>query len=231
MTQMTQMLDEQTERQAEHVVHQASAEAETPTEVEVHEDRTRETRTPGFSRMRTEWSGQDAAQVRSLRAIVEGRILALFPDAFVLMNDLYEIVREPVRDPDTGFPLTDAHGFTVWARTESGAFVEDYSRLGIREREDFLFRITTNIFEWRQVAADMWGDAMFAKAQWEEAMSAGFTAPTGRLTVDDRTHRGRMNSTDERYFAIFQSLLSRRADAVVDSLTLLGQRLKDSLTS
>lgn len=226
---MTHTIDEQVARQAEHAVREEVRQAEQPAEVEVHEDRTRETKTPGFSRMRTEWHGEDAAQIRSLRAIVEGRILSLFPDAFVLMNDLYEIVREPLRDPDTGFPLTDAHGFTVWARTESGAFIEDYSRLGIREREDFLFRITTNIFEWRQVAADMWGDAMFAKAQWEEAMSAGFTQPTGRLTVDDRTHRGRMNSTDERYFAIFQSLLSRRADAVVDSMILLSQRLKDTL--
>jgi hypothetical protein len=224
------MVIDRLERQAEHAVREASEEAEQSAEVRVHEDHTRETKTPGFSRMRTEWHGEDAVQVASLRHIVEGRILHLFPDAFVLMNDLYEQVREPVRDPDTGFPLTDAHGFSVWARTESGAFIEDYSRLGIREREDFLFRITTNIFEWKQTQADLWGDAMFAKAQWEEAMSAGFVAPTGRMTVDDRTHRGRVNSTDERYFAIFQALLSRRADAVVDSLTLLGQRLKDSMT-
>lgn len=227
---MTDTIKPQVERQAERAVFAEVLTSDETTEVEVHEDRTRENKTPGFSRMRTEWHGEDAAQISGLRHIVEGRILQLFPGAFMLMNDLYDLVREPVRDKDTGFPMTDAHGFVIWARSDSGAFIEDYSRLGIREKEDFLFRITTNIFEWRQTATDLWGDAMFAKAQWEEAMSTGFIAPTGRLTVDDRTHRGRAHSVDERYFAIFQSLLSRRADAVVDSLSLLGQRLKDSLS-
>jgi hypothetical protein len=217
-------------RQAQQAVRAESKGADEVAEVRVHEDHTRELKTPGFSRMRTEWSGPEAAQISGLRHIVDGRILTLFPDAFVLMNDLWDIVREPVRDQDTGFPIKDAHGFNVWARTESGAFVEDYSRLGMREREDLLFRITTNIFEWKQRQVDMWGDAMFAKAIWEEAFSLGFTEPMGRLTVDDRTNRARVHATDERYFSIFQSLLSRRADAVVASLETLGQRLKDVLT-
>ena len=218
----------------EHLQHQAEASlrdiskaSEALAEVRVHEDETKELKTPGFSRMRTEWHGEDAAQISGLRHVVDGRILTLFPDAFVLMNDLWDIVREPQRDPDTGYPLKDFHGFTVWARTESGAFIEDYSRLGLREREDFLFRITTNVFNWKQTAADLWGEAMFSKAIWEEAYSLGFTEPTGRLTVDDRTNRARVHATDERYFSIFLSLLSRKADAVVSSVELLGQRIKD----
>lgn len=216
--------------QAEQAIREAVEEADSPADVRVHEDHTRELRTPGFSRMRTDWHGEDAVQINGLKYIVDGRILALFQDAFVLMNDLWDIVREPQRDPDTGFPVKDAHGFNVWARTESGAFIEDYSKLGIREREDLLFRITTNIFEWKQQAADLWGEAMFSKALWEEAYSRGFTEPTGRLTVDDRTNRARVYATEERYFSIFQTLLSRKADAVVSSVELLAQRLKDVLT-
>jgi hypothetical protein len=229
--------EQQEERYAPHLEHQAhqamrkeSKGDENVAEVHVHEDHTKETKTPGFSRMRTEWKADDHAQVSGLKALVDTRIVNLFPDVFELMNNLWDVVREPVRDPDTGFPLKYIHGFNVWARNENGGFIEDFSRLGIREREDFLFRITTNIFEWKQRQADMWGDAMFSKAMWEEAFSRGFTEPVGRLTVDDRTNRARVHATDERYFSILQSLLSRRADAVVSGVELLGQRLKDVLT-
>lgn len=230
MTVDTQITPEDA-RQADAALREEIAEAETPAEVRVHEDHTRETRTPGFTRMRTEWHGEDRAMVASLKAIVDGRIMTLFPDAFVIMADLFEVVRTPVFDTSTGEPLLDATGLVVWARNENGAFIEDYSRLGSREREDFLFRITSNLFEWQQTRADLWGDAMFAKAQWEEAFSHGFLdTPGTRPTVEDKTQRARAHATEERYFAIFQTLLSKKADAVVSSMELLGQRLKDVLT-
>jgi hypothetical protein len=222
-------VDEKQARQTETAVRAESKASDETMVVDPHDDRTRELKTPGFSRMRTEWHGPDATQVASLKHIVDGRILHLFPDAFVLMNDLYDRVRVPEGNPTTGEVLTDAYGFPIWKRTESGAFIEDYSVLGIKDREDFLFRITTNIFEWRQVAADMWGEAMFSKAQWEEAYAIGFDGPVGRLTVDDRTNKGRLHSRDERYFAIFVTLLSKKADSIVASMELLGQRLKDTL--
>lgn len=216
-------------RQADSALREEIKEADNPADVRVHEDHTRETKTPGFTRMRTDWHGPDKTQVDALRNIVDGRILMLFPDAFVLMADLFEIVREPLFDA-AGEAVLDARGMTVWVRTENGAFVEDYSRLGIREREDFMFRITSNLFEWQQTRADLWGDAMFAKAQWEESFSDGFVnTPGARPTVDDKTNRARAHATDERYFAIFQTLASKKAEAVVQSMELLGQRLKDVL--
>lgn len=230
MTTVDEAVTPEAARQADAALREEIKESDTPSEVRVHEDHTRETKTPGFSRMRTDWHGPDRAQIESLRAIVDGRIMRLFPDAFVLMADLYEIVRKPMVTAD-GEPVLDAHGLVVWERNENGAFIEDFSRLGIREREDLLFRITTGIFEWQQTRADLWGDAMFAKAQWEEAFADGFVnTPGTRPTVDDKTNRARSHATEERYFAIFQTLMSRKADAVVQSMELLGQRLKDVLT-
>jgi hypothetical protein len=215
---------------AETAVREAAKDADKTAEVDPHEDRTREMKTPGFSRMRTDWHGADAAQVQSLKGIVDGRILNLFPDAFVIMSEVYDLVREPEVDQTTGEFLLDKHGFKIWKRHPSGAFVEDFTVLTQRQKEDLLFRITTRLFEWQQTRADLWGEAMFAKAQWEEAMAIGFDEPPGKLTVDDRTQKGRLASRDERYFAIFLSLISRRADAVVNSMELLGQRLKDALS-
>ena len=103
--------------------------------------------------------------------------------------------------------------------------------LGIKQREDFLFRITTKMFEWKQTQADLWGEAMFAKAMWEERFSDGFVNAVGsRPTVDDKTNQARAHATDERYYAIFRATVSRRADALVDSMGLISQRLKDVLT-
>ncbi len=217
-------------KQVDAALREEIAASDTPAEVRVHEDHTRETKTPGFSRMRTDWSGPDRSQIQSLRAIVDGQIMRLYPDAFVLMADLFEVVRQPAVDQATGQVQMDNHGMVVWARSANGAFIEDYSKLTSREREDFMFRITSNLFEWQQTRADLWGDAMFAKAMWEEAFADGFTSTPGtRPTVDDKTQRARTHAADARYFAIFQTLLSRKADAITSSMELLGQRLKDAL--
>lgn len=203
---------------------------EVTAEVDLHEDRTRENRTPGFSRMRTEWEGSDAQTVAEVTGIVNNRIVQNFASAYAIMNELYEIVREPVHD-EYGTILKDAYGFTIWRQTPSGSYVEDYSRLGHKERENLLFEITTNIFAWEQAAANAWGEAMFAKAMFEERFALQFQdTPGGRPTVDDRTQYARSEAREERYFAIFQSLYSRRADAIVRSMQLLGQRLKDVIS-
>jgi hypothetical protein len=75
----------------------------------------------------------------------------------------------------------------------------------------------------------MWGSAMFAKGIWEEAFAYGYTTPRGKFTIDDRTQFGHLQSIEERYFAIFQSVLSRRADALVRSLQRLENMLMQSV--
>jgi hypothetical protein len=216
---------------ADRVLAEVSADLDTPAEVDLHEDRTRFLRTPGFSRMRTEWEGRDAETVAMVTGIVNNQIMLNFSTAYSIMNELYEIVREPQVNETTGEILKDAYDWTVWKRNASGAYVEDYSRLGHKERENLLFEITTNIFAWEQAAANAWGEAMFAKAKFEERFALSFRETPGvKPTVDDRTQYARQDAHEERYFAIFVSLYSRRADAIVRSMTLLGQRLRDRLT-
>jgi hypothetical protein len=215
--------------QAHVAVHEALKDADGTLEPSVDLDRTKETKTPGFSRMRTEWSPHDVPVIEAIRNIVDKQITQVFIDAYEVMNDLYTIVREPEVDESTGEILTDRFGYARWKTKPTGEFIEDYSLLGHKEREDFVFRIATRLFDWRQKAADLWGDAMFAKAQWEEAMAIGFDEPEGRLTIDARTHKGRLYSRDARYFAIFQSLLSRRADSVVKSMEEIELRLSQRL--
>ncbi len=192
------------------------------------DEREKRFRTPGFTRMRTEWRGEDRKVIQRARDVVEARILREFWDAYEVMYRVYDLVRTPEVDGN-GEVVRDRFGLVQWRRTPDGSYEEDFSRLTRAQKENLLFLITTRIFEWEQRAAAIWAEAMLSKAQWEERFSIGFDAPMSG-TVDDRRAAGNLDARDERYFAILQSFASRKAEALVRSLTLLSQRLRDSLS-
>lgn len=182
----------------------------------------------GFSRMSTEWSGDNREMMRHINSVIEGAILSKFEAAFLLMDEIYTIVRAPAANAD-GEPLTDQFGFTIWAKSATGAYLEDWSRLGYTQREHLIYKITTSLFSWSQQAAELWTESMFAKGIWIEEFALAFDHPIAG-TIEDRTAVGNLHSAEARYFAVFTSALSRRADALVRSVELLGQRLKDTST-
>lgn len=184
-------------------------------------------RSPNFSRVRIEWKPEDSSALTKIHEAVERAVQVEFAEAFLVLNQLYDVVRIPVLAD--GEPVKDQRGWVVWRTDQYGYPVEDWSLLTYSMRDDFLFRISTRLFSWEQKAAEIWGDAMFSKAIWEQQFAEQFYEPVAG-TVADREAYGRQHSMEERYFAIFQSMLSRRADAVVRSMNLLCQRLKDSIT-
>lgn len=224
------MTAEAKERAAEAAIEREKEGFEEPSEVRVHEDETRENRTHSFSRMRFEWAGQDAHVIQTIHQVADDRVMMAFPDAYRIINDIYEVVREQAHDEETGELLTDRHGWPLWQKAPSGRYIEDYSRLGIKQRDEFLMQITTRLFDWEQRAADAWADAMFAKAIWEERFALTFTDPDtpGRKTDESLTQKARLGAREERYFALFEASVSRKIDALVRSLERLAQRLKDS---
>jgi len=221
------------DRTEDQIIRDESAEADRPMSVEPHDDRTQEFTPRREGRMRHDLRPEDQDAVDGLRGIADRIMLERFGDAYVIINDLYEIVREPLVDPVTQEIQEDEHGFTMWARTDTGGYIEDYSRLTSAHVRDFLFRITVRLFAWEQEAASIRGDAMYAKAIWEQALSQGYqdarSAPGGR-TVEDRTQAARRHAREDRFAGIFQTTLSWRADALVKSMNLLSQRLKDVLS-
>jgi hypothetical protein len=214
---------------SDNPIDELSKTADVPMGEAENQEEAKKFRTPGFQRMRLDWKSDDRDILNRAKVTSETRLLREFPEAYRLIARVYDIVREPVYD-EFGNAVKDARGLTVWKTSPLGGYEEDFSRLGIRQKEDFLFAITTHLFEWQQLAADAWGEAMFAKAQWEERFSIGFDAPVSG-TVDDRTAAGRLDSREERYFAIFMSMYSRKVDSLIRSLELLNQRIKDSLSS
>jgi hypothetical protein len=223
--------DAQAAKQANRVVGELAREADKPLTVDIDPDRTRETATAGFSRMRTEWRPGEGAEVAGIVQQAQGIIYRAFPDAYLVMNELWMLVREPIVDQGTGEIKTNLFGWPEWQKHPSGAYVEDYTRLANREKDDFLLRITTGLLEWEQKASTLWLESMLAKGRWEESMATGFVSPTGRVTVEERTQRGRAYAAEDRYHAIFRAAVSRSADSLIRSLERIGQRLKDSLTA
>ena len=185
-------------------------------------------RAPGFQRMKTAWEGEDKRQMDRVQNVIDTTVLEIFADAYAVMSDLYDLVREPMV-AEGGEIQTDPHGFTMWARNPlTGSYVEDWSMLTTRQREDFLFRITTSLFDWEQRSADLWTKAMFSKGMFVERFSIQYDAPIAG-TIDDRNAKGNVEAAEERYFALMNSAVSRKADALVRTMTNLQLRLKDVL--
>jgi hypothetical protein len=200
---------------------------EEPLAPDIPPDRTRQFSHVNFQRMRTDWPAEDKVKLQEIGRLADQVIAARFADAWWLLERLYRVVREPQVTLD-GEPVKDLAGHIRWKRNAEGFYIEDWSRLGDAERSDFLHELVIHMVEWTQQAATMWSSAMFAKGIWEEAFAWGYTTPREKLTIDDRTQRGHLVSIEERYFAIFQSVLSRRADALVRSLQRLETMLMQS---
>ena len=69
---------------------------------------------------------------------------------------------------------------------------------------------------------------MFSKGMFVERFSIEYDAPM-HGTIDDRNARGNKEAAEERYFALMNSSVSRKADALVRTMTNLQLRIKDTL--
>lgn len=193
------------------------------------EERDRSLAGLNFSRLRTDWAtSADRATMAEIKAVVDGEVRRRFADAYDVMYELWDVVREHDVDEETGVTRVDRYGLPEWRRSPTGAYLEDWSRLATRQREDFLFRLVTQLFLWEQEAADVWGESMFAKALWQQRFAAGFDGPA-RATDKSREAAATLASEEDKFFAVYLAYLSKRCEAVVGSLRRLEQRLKDSL--
>jgi hypothetical protein len=188
---------------------------------------------PRFRRMRFNWGDPEEMQtVRMANQAVEALVVREFADAYQILAEIQGIVRTQRTTP--GGDLMIENGQPAWEKTALGKIIEDYSKMTRKQLESFLGQITTRLFAWEQSGEKMWMEAMFARAAYEERYAISYDALRGtatRTTVDDRNQHAAINAADERYFAIYMTSASRRSQAVVRSMTLLGLRLKDLLQS
>jgi len=207
------------------------ATAEEPMTSDPHPDRTTAMRTTGFSRMRTGWAGDDARMVMELEALSDKIIRSRLGVAFAIIERVRRHVRVPATDR-FGEVLTYEDGTPQWEKDEYGIPVEQWELLSDTDRLRLIGLIHSHMLEFEIVKANIWAEAMYAKGEWEEVFSRGYTAlpdhvVSGKPTIEDRTHYSQKNAAQERYFALFQSALSRKADGVVRTLAGM-QRFMES---
>jgi hypothetical protein len=208
----------------QEAVREIAAENEQPAVAELPEERARSFRFQGFSRMRTDWYGDDGMVMVRVKAMVNNILDNAFEDLLAIRFELYDLVRTTIGHDEYGLP--------IWEKSATGNYVEDWTRLGNGEQKRFLFQITTRMFDWERTRDELWAESMFAKTQWEEAFSTGWEeCEIGKRTEGDRTAAGRLKSQEERYFAIFRTYLSRRSDSLVSGMERLSQRIKDVHTA
>jgi len=225
------------QQQAQRVLEEsevpADATAEEPMTSDPHPDRTHEMTRASFSRMRNGWAGDDARMVMELEGLSDKIVRSRLAAAFAIIEKIRRHVRVPACNPRTGQVLTYEDGSPQWEKDEFGIPVEQWSLLSDGDRLNLIGLIHTHMLEFEIVKANIWAEAMYAKGEWEEIFSRGYTAlpdhvVSGKPTIEDRTHYSQKNAAQERYFALFQSALSRKADGVVRTLTGLQRFMENT---
>jgi hypothetical protein len=214
----------------EEAAHDAAQELDQQSELEMPEERSTLFKTQGFSRMRFVWRNEDARVMNQIHDAVDKLIYKNFREAFLIQLDLYEIVREAEVDEETGEVIRDRFNMPKWKKSPTGAYIENYSALTSTMRDNFIFRILNVLFDMEQKKEKAWMESMFAKAVFEERFAEAYDEPKSG-TIEARTAKANIAAAEDRYFALFQTAYSRRADSLVRSFTLLNQRLKDSLNT
>jgi hypothetical protein len=208
---------------------------EDPIEPDPPPDRTRGFTHTGFSRMRITWLDDDQERLAIVRATANDIIQAEFKVAFAVLDMLRKQARSPLVDGD-GVVQTYDDGSPKWELDEYDMPAENWSRIDPRTRENAMHAIAVFLVDMELRAVDMWAEAMFAKVIWEEKFAKNFTALpkdqlSGKPTIQDRTQWGHRNSTEERYFAVFCAVLSKKADALVRSMNRLYKLLENTATT
>lgn len=184
-------------------------------------------RSPGFSGLSLNWTRENNTVLARARGLAQQWLDQNYGDVIRMMNEIFDIVREKQTDA-SGEVLVDAHGFAIWKTNKYGRPIEDWGRLTKAQRDTFLFSIVTNLYTWRQRAADAWLEAMAAKAQWDEAFSGKFEELVSG-TIEDREAHGKVESQEERMFAILLEYRRRLADALIKDMDQLVRTLENSL--
>src|SRR5690606_9941589 len=83
---------------------------EEPVDIALPEEDATKWRTPGFSRMRMEWSPEDSIVLSKAKSIVDGMVIRNFSDAYEIMFKIYDLVRSPVVNIETGEIEVDQFG-------------------------------------------------------------------------------------------------------------------------
>jgi len=212
---------------AEEAAAVERAEVDQQLNLELPEERERKFQRGAVGRPRMEWLPEQQLYIQEIHRVVDHRLLNTFGDVYRVLNELYHVIRDPVMVD--GKVLRDERGLVQYRTDSSGLPIEDWGRLGTKERERFLYLITTRLVFWEQKIAETWLESMYGKVEYEQTYARGFRDldPKMKDTEGIRAAAGKLAAREDQYLAVIQTYYSKKAEALVRSMERLSQRLKD----
>lgn len=201
---------------AEEATREVAKTADDPVDVQLPEERRVQFERTGFARMKLEWDPDDQIMMGKIHRAVDRMVDENFGDLLVTMYEIYDRVREPIETPEG----------KDWKRNPTGSYVEDWSVFTGKERTNLIYRLQMSIVDWTRRSEEVRAEALFAKANWEEAFAIGFESlKSTRSTVQDRENRARLESRQQRYFALYINYYSRVVEGYVRNMESLLLRV------
>jgi hypothetical protein len=185
-------------------------------------DRSRAFRTPGFARIKTDWTPEESSVFAMASSWADKKLAREFADAYRLLAKVQAMVRTSLG--------TNEDGGIRWELDDWGLPVENWDRLTFKERDDLIYQLAIRLFAWEQRSQNAWHDAMLSRGVWEEMYAIKYDEP-GSGTMGEREAKGRMGAIDERYKAIMLTAYSRKAEALVRSMERIYRTLLQTTKS
>lgn len=154
-----------------------------------------------FQKIEFSWKEEDKNAIKQLRAAAERVFQDLYSGSVAALDRFYSSIR--VRDPE--------HHLR-WLKTETGAFVEDWSQLSGQDLIKAIFDLQREKVLINQKLSDLFLEASFAKQISTDVYYEAYR----RLmegTVGDRTAYANQQSKVDRYAAFFRYWIWHSANA------------------
>lgn len=176
------------------------------------EDMTMPLEEPNISpKIAIEMGEQDRADMEYILSEIDKQIAWEYAQAFALEGNLLAKVR------------AQANG--MWLQNPDGSFVEDWSRIDLKDMEKFIQAASSETFFASQKVINNYAEAVFAKYSYDDAYEDEYVAIL-HGTINDKTARAKRRTQKERWIALYKTLYYKRAKEVVDRLDAHVRRVE-----
>lgn len=158
-------------------------------------------------RLSIEWEEEDRDAIDFIKKKIDEGIRREYAQVFAEEEHILQKVRIP--NPPGSVP--------GWQRNPDGSYMEDWSRLTVKDMEEFIQAGSSEVFFSAQKSVNNYAEAVFAKFTYDDAYDQAYSSQLSG-TIGDKTARAKRRTQKERWLALFKSLYYKRSQEVVSNL-------------
>jgi len=150
----------------------------------------------------SDWTEEDKEFVDSLKESVTKQVQRNLSQLFAIENELLSKVR--ILQPDGQY-----------AKDVFGAYIEDWSRIEVKDMLEFINAGSATLLVSTKYSFDSLTDAVIAKYVYDDTYDAAYSSFMSG-TIDDKTAKAKRSTLEERWLAIYKSLVQKYTQTVID---------------